>query len=526
MHSPIPTALLSLLALAGGVSTSSATAQSTLTTTFADNNGGSAGWCNFFDLQINVPVVISQLDININGGTSGTVDFYTISGSYNGNTLNGGNGWTLMGTATVAASNGRGVPTPAVFNTPFVLLPGSIGVALHYQGIGMAYTNGNGNNQVYSTPEMTLTAGESVAGFFTGTQFTPRVWNGTIYYSPSSGGNFALSTPYGSGCPEAAASFYETFSGGNFDLGGTATSERTISLISTGTGFVVVPGGQTWLPPQNTLAVSTNGVTIVTLPTPFPIPGRNPVSSIGVSADGYLWLGSSSSGDSTPSVAELLTGSLPRFAPLWTDMSPTAGRVFFDSDPVTGTSYVTYDNVVSTSGTPNTFQVQLEASGTAHFVYRDIGSTGPILTGYSPGGTARDPGPKDLSAVLPIVTAPDRFPLTIRSSRPVEGQILTVTVTEVPAGSGFGALIVSPTQVLGGSPSPVPGMPGCSLYVGLDDVVYFAPTAGTTTINFPQVLPTGFAGMSFFAQGVVFAPGANAAGIISSNGLDLLLNPN
>ena len=188
-----------LLAVAALLSAATLPAQSTLTTTFASNNGGSPGWTTFFDLQLNLGVSIVAFDVNVSGGSNGTIDVYTTvpGGTYVGNEMTPG-AWTLAATSQSFTPAPRNSPTNAVLTSPLVLPPGQIGIAICYNNVSVAYTNGNGTNQVYSNADMTLRAGSAIAGLFTGTFFNPRVWNGTVHYFP--GSNFARAIPYGSGC--------------------------------------------------------------------------------------------------------------------------------------------------------------------------------------------------------------------------------------------------------------------------------------------------------------------------------------
>src|SRR5262249_4970151 len=114
-HCPMPIIrsmkkLLPLLAIAVGAM---ATAQSPLTTLFAQNNGGGAGWTMYFDVTVNIPLTFTQFDINNNAGAvAGSISVYytTSATTYVGNDTNAG-AWTLGGTGTCtgAATN---VPTP------------------------------------------------------------------------------------------------------------------------------------------------------------------------------------------------------------------------------------------------------------------------------------------------------------------------------------------------------------------------------------------------------------------------------
>ena len=51
------------------------------------------------------------------------------------------------------------------------------------------YTNGNGSNQNFSNADLSLVLGSATNVPFTAPVFSPRVWNGTVYYSSGSCGS-------------------------------------------------------------------------------------------------------------------------------------------------------------------------------------------------------------------------------------------------------------------------------------------------------------------------------------------------
>jgi hypothetical protein len=177
------TSVLLIAALLGAASTP-APAQKRLTTLFAQNNSGSNGWGVFYDLNVTAPngVWITSLESNVGVTTPITLDFYTCPTTYLGNQTNPG-AWTLHRTAKGLGMGPNGA-TVCTFAPPVFLQTGSYGVALYANGFtgNYHYTNGTGSNQVYSNADLTITCGEARAALFSSTQFTPRVWNGTIVY--------------------------------------------------------------------------------------------------------------------------------------------------------------------------------------------------------------------------------------------------------------------------------------------------------------------------------------------------------
>jgi hypothetical protein len=91
----------------------------------------------------------------------------------------------------------------------------------------------------------------------------------------------------------------------------------------------------------------------------------------------------------------------------------------------------------------------------------------------------------------------------------------------------FGLLGYSNTQLPSGVQLPVNlsvvGAPGCDLLVSADDASLLANNGGTATWNLSIPLIRDIAGVSVFTQVAVLAPGANALGLVVTNGLRLTL---
>src|SRR5437868_6049184 len=165
-----------------------------LTTTFATNNGGGAGWGVFFDLAVTNEkgVTIKSLEIN----QSSQLDIYTCPTTYVGNDTNMA-AWTKVSSASVTGTGSNNFPLTTL-TPPLVLTPATYGVMLYYVTGAPLYTNGTGTNQVYANSDLTVTTGIVHAGLFSSTLFTPRVWNGSIYYDVvASSASFRM---FGAGC--------------------------------------------------------------------------------------------------------------------------------------------------------------------------------------------------------------------------------------------------------------------------------------------------------------------------------------
>ncbi|WP_422669781.1 autotransporter outer membrane beta-barrel domain-containing protein [Candidatus Methylopumilus planktonicus] len=140
--------------------------------------------------------VTGTSSINITGfaqnfsGTSATIsgfELWTIAGGITGNTANA-SAWTLISSTGSFTSNTQGTPTNIPFSTSISisLNPGqTIGIYLTNQSGRTlnSYTDGTAVGNVAATnSNLTIYEGYGVAYPF-GQLFSPRIWNGTIFYS-------------------------------------------------------------------------------------------------------------------------------------------------------------------------------------------------------------------------------------------------------------------------------------------------------------------------------------------------------
>jgi len=106
--------------------------------------------------------------------------------------------WTQVATGSGTGA-GQDVPTHVTLSNSFVLNAGTLyGIAVVADpAISLFYTNGNGSNQNYSNADLSLALGSATNVPFTAPVFSPRVWNGTIYYNTSGpcGSPTATATP-------------------------------------------------------------------------------------------------------------------------------------------------------------------------------------------------------------------------------------------------------------------------------------------------------------------------------------------
>lgn len=245
--------VIAIVALVGGA----VSAQNSITTTYVSNNGGSATWLNMFDLKVlnTSGIRITSLAIN----TSATVNsnciifVHTAPLTYVGKELVSSL-WTLKVSGGAGASVGIDKPTPIVLAKPLVLNAGTHAICIEFKNIGMRYTNGTGTgptgNQVYKNADVELTAGCSVSGYFTGSIFTPRVWNGTIWYTPNV---TALLT--GSGAKAKIGSTY------NFALLNASEPKANYGMgTSLGNGPIPIDARKLGLSLDSLLLASTSGL--------------------------------------------------------------------------------------------------------------------------------------------------------------------------------------------------------------------------------------------------------------------------
>lgn len=156
-----------------------------LTTLFASNNAFAG---NTFDLVANAPLRIDSFEVNLApAGAVETIAIYWRNGTANG-AQGSAAGWNLMGTAIVTSAGGNN-PTPVPIGG-LTLIPGqTYGIYVDLQsfvgGTGqLRYTDGG--PRTFSNADLSLTTYHGKgAPAFTGLDFFPRQWNGTVYYSPT-----------------------------------------------------------------------------------------------------------------------------------------------------------------------------------------------------------------------------------------------------------------------------------------------------------------------------------------------------
>ncbi len=338
-------------------------------------------------------------------------------------------------------------------------------------------------------------------------------------------GTAAIAEANGSGCPGSASqAFYELFAAGSADLAG-----RSLRCTPNNESGFDVSWGGSWDPNfANALALSDDSLSGPhALGFSFPVPGSAATTAIDVCSNGFAWLqsGSSSSAATTPSATSLLN-SPARIAALWMDLNPAAagsGSVYFDTFPTH--AMVTWDRVYRYGGTSSadahSVQLQFYPDGEFVLAYRALGNAYSQMVGFSPGPGTTDPGNSDLTAAVPFHTS-DRRPLTLAAdTRPVLGSTIHLITGNVPTNSlGLGLRLGLSNPVLDLTPL---GMPGCTLLSDGELTTLPVGPSGVTTLPIPS--QPGLLGFPIPLQSFAMAPGINAAGIATSNGVTLVAGP-
>ena len=192
------------------------------------------------------------------------------------------------------------------------------------------------------------------------------------------------------------------------DVGPIDGPVQSISWVPNGSGgFTVTSGSGVAYDAANLgaeIATDDDILTTVDLGWAFPWLGGTPSASLDIDSNGKIAPpGSFSDDDAVSAVAAFLGTSIsrpftgPGLAAFWTDLDPgdasapgALDQIRFFTDGV-GAANITWLEVNQFGGDePLTFQIQLEASGTIHVVYRSVsrfdpgaGAWGNLLIGYS-----------------------------------------------------------------------------------------------------------------------------------------------
>ena len=151
-----------------------------LSTTFAAGNNHRG---NMFDIAALNTVTITSFDAHPQANT--TIAVYYKTGTHVG-FQNTAGAWTLIGSAAVVAQpTGTPTPVPVAVN---ITIPAGQTYAFYVTstntGVSLNYTNGTTLGNVFaSDANIQFKEGSGLEYPFSGSPFTPRVWNGIIHYS-------------------------------------------------------------------------------------------------------------------------------------------------------------------------------------------------------------------------------------------------------------------------------------------------------------------------------------------------------
>jgi hypothetical protein len=159
-----------------------------IATIFGADNGGGFGGAIYFDITTGSnPVTITGLFTNVQnapGDSFAGFEVRLVEGSSYAANVGDSAAWTLVSTGS-GSTAGYDFKTEVLLSNSFTLNANQVyGIALiNPANLQFAYTNGDGSNELYSNSDLTLTLGAADNTPFSGSPFSPRVWNGEITYT-------------------------------------------------------------------------------------------------------------------------------------------------------------------------------------------------------------------------------------------------------------------------------------------------------------------------------------------------------
>lgn len=411
------------------------------------------------------------------------------------------------------------------YDSNTAVVAGGFGTANHV--VGLSQGNGATANPVNFSAlpivAATATAHQTIArGAF------PLVGK-DLEFSPAGNGFVVTERPqcspgtfvkFGSGCPRNLNSYELFATPQTFDL-----SNTSMHFVPAGGGYAKIPGPG--IDPNYSNAIILGDDAETTFPLQFSFPFAGSVhTQVAVASNGVLWFGSLPSGNRTWGYAtEAMVTSEPNplIAPCWMDLDPSAGgTVYFDA--TANQAMVTWVNVPfwNQPGSANTLQVKFTSGGDFFLNFGTVRNDGPAVVGLSAAQNSFNPGSLDWSS-LPFFTTGSigNVPLTLDAaagSRPAVGTTFNMVVGNIPTGVNLGAMVLSFSQQ--NLYLQQLGMPGCFQYLNLDATFLLLPTGPTVQWGFPVPTNQRYLNTHLFCQAVMFAPGSNALGAVSSNAGD------
>jgi hypothetical protein len=342
--------------------------------------------------------------------------------------------------------------------------------------------------------------------------------------------NLAMAANFGAGCDARSRAFYESFpvAPPGMDL-----SNSTLRLSPSGASYAVqhvVGAPQFHTPTSPDLGLADDDLTqLIALPFALPIPGASPVTDIQVGSNGFVNLSWDSLYSAYYGNNTFFHTGPPRHAAMWSDHDPASGTgggtIHVDIDPMAQVVHVTWLGVrqYGDPSATSTFQISLFATGLVEYRYQSCSHTvAPALVGWSPGSSVPNAGSLDLSAGPFTSSATNEWPLVQSAlDRPAVGSSMSLRTSSGPTATLLMGTVIGWGQHNPGIDLASLGMPRCSQYVTADIVSVGVPSGGSWyhTLTLPPA--AAFVGAHLYSQGIAFAPGFNAMGVVTSNGVDL-----
>ncbi|MBM3960331.1 MAG: hypothetical protein FJ306_00270 [Planctomycetes bacterium] len=525
-----------------------------------------------FDLNVTQPVTLQAVSTLLSTpvGVVGSLEIWLTNPgitTYVGNEQTQAN-WSLAASGRIVGNGTTGTlaalsPTSCQ-QTPagggLALNPGSHGVLVRYVGVN-PFLVAVAAPQTFTNAEMTVTGGSlqytpwgGVVGAPTAAGFNAWSFRGQLIYANGSVPHAcAEASQYGAGCYTANGSAYQEWTdnapGGAAAAASAALTGKSLKFLPSGSGYIMLPGNAAgYIAPTaaaTPLTLTDDNETSVTLPGTFNYAGGS-TNTLFVHANGYVSVASNNTLPGGPNYIPEIPAMLnaPETAWWsWHDYNPTeagSGQVKFE---VVGTvSCITWDGVESyptTAANPSTLQFQFDsATGEVSIIWVTIeaaGGTGFLqgsdhIIGFSPGGISPTSGQFNIATLTSeLLTVPERFPLKASTTnKPLLGTTVTIDTSSAP-NLGLGVNFLSLVPIPGpGIDLGILGAPGCA---ALTDVN--AGTGNTiSNLGLPGLsmqsslpLPNNplLAGQRVYSQSAWIDATANALGIITSNGLELVL---
>ncbi|GAB4138204.1 MAG: hypothetical protein Fur0037_03800 [Planctomycetota bacterium] len=334
---------------------------------------------------------------------------------------------------------------------------------------------------------------------------------------------------YGYGCPKNMSN-YEIFDQatgpGSFDLANTsmhfARTPQGGYTVTAGTGFDTT---------YSNAVVMADDTILVAQPLGFSFPYAGGThTAVDLSSNGMLYMASTTTHNAVngyPTPADLLDDPAPIIAFLWQDLDlSTAGQAYWDTTP----GYAMFTIIGAPywgQGGSNDAQVKLWANGDIDMAWGNAASVqgGPCMVGISEGNGAANLGPVDWSASLPLAVNPaGTVPVGLDAqagSRPSLNTTFTMDVSDIPAGTPFGIMLLSFRQQ--NINAAIYGMTGCWQLTNLDAKLLFLTPSPVVPFALPIPNNTGLLGLVIYSQAATFSSGYNPLGVVASNGGEIRL---